>query len=35
MKHLREYNNWVTDVTGNVNVNYGDKNQNYLMLRLM
>jgi len=25
MKHLREYNNWVTDVTGNVNVNYGDK----------
>ena len=25
MKHLKEYNNWVTDVTGNLNVNYGDK----------
>ena len=25
MKHLREYNNWVSDVTDNVTVNYGDE----------
>ena len=25
MKHLREYNNWVSDVTDNITVNYGDE----------
>lgn len=25
IKKFEEYNNWVTDVTGNVNVSYGDK----------
>ena len=25
MKHLREYNNWVSDVIDNITVNYGDE----------